>query len=136
MWKAWPRHKPKQEPPLLPAREGLLLYLPWLLRAFADNAHHHPPAGFFAVDINIEPGRVNDDVRQSSQNIQQATFLCPETTSKSTGLDRSLGPCCECYDWLSAQRVTTSSPSRYLAAWISLHVCRDKESATSIPAEP
>jgi hypothetical protein len=57
------------------------------------NAHHHPPAGLFAVDINIEPGRVNDDVRQSSQNIQQATFLCPETISKSAGLDKSLGPC-------------------------------------------
>jgi hypothetical protein len=99
------------------------------------NAHHHPPAGLFADDINIEPGRVNDDVRQSSQNILQATFLRPDTISRSTGLDRSIGPCHDCSDWLSARRVLTSSPSRYLAAWISVYVCRDKESATSIPAE-
>jgi hypothetical protein len=40
------------------------------------------------------------------------------------------------FDWLSAQDVLTSSPSRYLAAWISIYVCRDKKLATSIPAEP
>ena len=63
----------------------------WILRK--ANAHNHPPAGLFADDIIIEPGRVNDDVRQSSQNILHATFLCPEAISKSTGLAMSIGLC-------------------------------------------